>query len=187
MRVVELGLSGLQLVSPERHQDSRGWFTEAFNQEAFAKAGLPSSFVQDNQSFSNQGVLRGMHCQVRKPQGKLIRVLSGRIWDVVVDLRRDSKTLGQSFGLELRPRNEQGELEMLWIPEGFAHGFLVLSECAEVLYKVTRPYDPGGEQTLLWNDPALGIEWPLHRLPEQTLVVSPKDAAGLRLSEADLF
>ena len=180
MQVLELGLGDLKLLSPQRHQDERGWFTETFNRAAFARAGLPVEFAQDNQSFSSQGVLRGLHLQVRQPQGKLIRVLSGCIWDVAVDLRPTSPSYGQSFGLELCPRNAAGDLEMLWIPEGFAHGFLVLSEAAEVLYKVTRPYDPGGEQTVLWNDPDLQVAWPLDRLNGQQPLVSAKDAAGLR-------
>ena len=187
MQVSELRLCGLKLLSPKRHQDDRGWFAETFNRQAFAAAGLPVDFPQDNLSLSQRGVLRGLHYQFRQPQGKLIRVLSGSVWDVVVDLRRSSPDFGRSFGLELRPRNGHGDLEMLWVPEGFAHGFLVLSDWAEVQYKVTRPYDPGGEATLLWNDPEVGIVWPLERLEGVAPLVSPKDAAGTRLSQAIPF
>ena len=124
-------------------------------------AGLPSAFVQDNQSFSQKGVLRGLHYQLERPQGKLVRVVSGHIWDVAVDLRRDSPHFGRWAGFHLKPRNQDGELEMLWIPEGFAHGFLVLSETAEVLYKTTNLYHPSGERSIVWNDPTLNITWPL--------------------------
>ena len=187
MQVLDTDLRDVKLLRPLRHRDTRGWFAEMFNAAAFAAAGLPSVLAQDNQSFSARGVLRGLHYQLRQPQGKLVRVLSGQIWDVVVDLRRDSPELGRWVAFELRPRTVEGELETLWIPEGYAHGFLVLSETAEVLYKVTQPYDPGGEHTLLWNDPALGIEWPLDRLGGAAPVLSPKDAAGVPFAEAALF
>ncbi len=187
MRVSDLGLCGLKLITPRRFQDERGWFTETFNQQAFASAGLPREFAQDNQSHSRHGVLRGLHCQVRQPQGKLVRVLSGRIWDVAVDMRRGSESFAQWFGVELTPLTSAGDLEMLWIPEGFAHGFLVLSVTADVQYKVTRPYDPEGEQTILWNDPDLNIRWPLAQLQEPLPIVSPKDAAGLRFADAEGF
>lgn len=187
MQVSELGLCGLKLVAPTLHGDDRGWFAEVFNKSAFQAAGLPSEFLQDNQSCSCKGVLRGLHLQTRQPQGKLIRVVAGRIWDVAVDLRKDSPTLGKWAAVELAPRNQAGALEMLWIPEGFAHGFLVLSEQAEVLYKVTRPYDPGGEQTVLWNDPELNIPWPLDRLHGITPVISAKDQAGIPFRDAALL
>ena len=183
MQVSELGLRDLKLLRPRRHEDDRGWFSEVFRDEAFAHAGLPCKFPQENQSFSRHGVLRGLHAQVRQPQGKLVRVLSGCIWDVAVDLRRASPTFGRALGLELRASCE-GPLEMLWIPEGFAHGFLVLSESAEVLYNVTRPYDPGGEQTIRWDDPDLCIDWPVQRLTGTQPIVSAKDAAGLRFADA---
>lgn len=187
MQISDMGLRGLKLISPPRHEDNRGWFAEAFNRQAFADAGLPADFPQDNQSFSRKAVLRGMHYQVRQPQGKLIRVLQGHIWDVVLDLRRSSPDFGRWTAVELRPRNEAGDLQMFWIPEGFAHGFLTLSDTAEVLYKVTRPYDPGGEHTILWNDPDLNIDWPLHRLDGTPPVISSKDAAGIPFSAAELF
>lgn len=187
MQIEEAGLDGLKLVRSQVYRDARGWFTETFNQGSFARAGLPEVFAQDNQSFSRHGTLRGLHSQFRQPQGKLVRVLYGVIWDVVVDLRQGSATFGKSFGLELRGIPPTGEATMLWVPEGFAHGFLVLSETAEVLYKVTRPYDPGGEQTLLWNDPALAIAWPLDRLEGGKPLLSAKDAAGLSLTQIEPF
>jgi dTDP-4-dehydrorhamnose 3,5-epimerase len=185
MQVFETSLHDVKLLQPRRFGDSRGWFTEVFNTSAFTEAQLPSAFVQDNQSFSMKGVLRGLHYQLVKPQGKLIRVLSGHIWDVAVDLRRDSPQFGQWAGFHLKPRNDADELEMLWIPEGFAHGFLVLSDCAEVLYKTTNLYYPAGERSILWNDPTLNIQWPLEQLGVQP-VVSAKDAQGAPFASADL-
>src|SRR6202789_192310 len=146
MQVLNTPLEDVKLLQPQRFGDSRGWFAEVFNQSTFSSAGLPTRFVQDNQSFSVKGVLRGLHYQFARPQGKLVRVLSGHIWDVAVDLRRDSPDFGRWAGFDLKPRNGAGELEMLWIPEGFAHGFLVLSETAEVLYKTTDLYHPAGER-----------------------------------------
>ena len=186
MHMKEVGLCGLKLVSAARHEDDRGWFAETFNRQKFAQAGLPTEWAQDNQSCSRHGVLRGLHSQTRTPQGKLIRVLSGCIWDVAVDLRRGSPHFGRWFGVELKARGMNNDLEMLWIPEGFAHGFLVLSDHAEVLYKVNQPYDPGGEQTLLWNDPEVGVQWPLGRL-HGAPILSAKDAPGLPLAEVSLF
>ncbi len=183
MRVVDTALRDVKLLVPQRHGDERGWFSEIFNAERFANVGLPTHFVQDNQSFSARGVLRGLHYQLGKPQGKLVRVLAGHIWDVAVDLRRDSPDFGQHAGFHLQPRNAAGELEMLWIPEGFAHGFLVLSETAEVLYKTTNLYFPQGERSILWSDPALGIAWPLDGLAPS---VSPKDAAAGPFARAEL-
>src|ERR1700761_4768833 len=164
MQVLSTQLRDVKLIQPQRFGDSRGWFAEVFNQSLFSAAGLPTQFAQDNQSFSRKGVLRGLHYQLGQPQGKLVRVLSGHIWDVAVDLRRDSPDFGRWAGFDLKPRNAQDELELLWIPEGFAHGFLVLSETAEVLYKTTRGYYPPGERTILWNDPNLAIAWPLDDL-----------------------
>jgi dTDP-4-dehydrorhamnose 3,5-epimerase len=186
MQVLDTPLHDVKLIQPRRFADSRGWFTELYNSSSFAVAGLASEFVQDNQSFSMKGVLRGLHYQLLKPQGKLIRVLSGHIWDVAVDLRRRSPQFGQWTGFHLRPRTESGELQLLWIPEGFAHGFLVLSESAEVLYKTTNPYFPEGERTIVWNDPTLRIDWPLDQLGGTPPVVSEKDAAGKPFSAADL-
>jgi len=131
-------------------------------------------------------VLRGLHYQLGRPQGKLVRVLSGHIWDVAVDLRRNSADFGRWAGFDLRPRTSEGELEMLWIPEGFAHGFLVLSETAEVLYKTTNLYYPEGERTILWDDPTLKIAWPLDALGGAAPSVSAKDALGRAFTEAEL-
>ncbi len=165
------------------HGDQRGWFAEAFNARAFEEAGLPSAFAQDNQSFSPRGVLRGLHYQLERPQGKLIRVLSGHIWDVAVDIRRESREFGRWEAFDLQPLNAAGKLESLWIPEGYAHGFLVLSDTAEVLYKTTREYFPRGERSILWNDPDLRIEWPL---ADMVPVISAKDAQAARFREAEL-
>ncbi|HVG27167.1 MAG TPA: dTDP-4-dehydrorhamnose 3,5-epimerase [Acidobacteriaceae bacterium] len=186
MTVLDTPLRDVKLLQPRRFGDARGWFAEVFNSEAFAALGLPSSFAQDNQSFSARGVLRGLHYQLGHPQGKLVRVLSGHIWDVAVDLRRDSPDFGKWAGFDLRPRTPEGELEMLWIPEGFAHGFLVLSETAEVLYKTTRGYYPAGERSVLWNDPTLAIQWPLDQLGDTEVSVSGKDSKGSLLNDAEL-
>jgi dTDP-4-dehydrorhamnose 3,5-epimerase len=183
MQIIDTGLCDVKLVQPKRHGDSRGWFAEVFNAEKFRTAGLPAEFVQDNQSFSARGVLRGLHYQLGQPQGKLVRVLSGHIWDVAVDLRRDSPDFGKWAGFDLRPLNAEGEMELLWIPEGFGHGFVVLSETAEVLYKTTRGYYPAGERCIVWNDPTLGIQWPLGGIEPS---VSGKDAVGAKFAEAEL-
>ena len=186
MQVIDTPLHDVKLIQPRRFGDSRGWFAEVFNAATFASIGLPQTFVQDNQSFSSRGVLRGLHYQLGRPQGKLVRVLSGHIWDVAVDLRRDSPDFGKWAGFHLKPSNDVGELEMLWIPEGFAHGFLVLSPTAEVLYKTTDVYYPAGERSILWNDPTLAIGWPLEDLEGIEPSVSDKDAAGNPFLTADL-
>jgi dTDP-4-dehydrorhamnose 3,5-epimerase len=183
MQIFQTTLCDVRLIRPKLYGDSRGWFAEVFNARAFREAGLPAEFVQDNQSSSAQGVLRGLHYQIGQQQGKLVRVLSGHIWDVALDLRRGSPTFGRWEGFHLQPRNTAGELELLWIPEGFAHGFLVLSPSAEVLYKTTQFYEPASERCILWNDPALGIAWPLEGM---TPVVSTKDAAGVVFAAAEL-
>ena len=186
MQVLSTPLCDVKLVQPRRLGDSRGWFAEVFQQQNFAAAGLPAQFIQENQSFSVRGVLRGLHYQLGKPQGKLIRVLSGRIWDVAVDLRRDSPEFGRWAGFDLKPQTDGGDLQLLWIPEGFAHGFLVLSETAEVLYKTTNLYYPEGERTIRWDDPTLKIAWPLNALEGAAPSVSAKDALGSTLAEAEL-
>jgi dTDP-4-dehydrorhamnose 3,5-epimerase len=186
MRVINTPLSKVKLIQPQRYGDSRGWFAEVFNQSTFAAAGLPTQFVQDNQSFSTKGVLRGLHYQLGKPQGKLVRVLSGHIWDVAVDLRRDSPDFGKWAGFHLKAESAADELQLLWIPEDFAHGFLVLSEKAEVLYKTTNLYYPAGERSILWDDPTLNISWPLGALGGIAPSVSGKDAKGSLFSEAEL-
>jgi dTDP-4-dehydrorhamnose 3,5-epimerase len=183
MQVIDTTLRDVKIVRPRRFGDDRGWFAEVFNTEKFAAAGLPTQFVQDNQSFSARGVLRGLHYQLGKPQGKLVRVLAGHIWDVAVDLRRNSPDFGRHAAFHLKPRNADGELDMLWIPEGFAHGFLVLSETAEVLYKTTDLYHPAGERCIRWDDSTLGIAWPLEGISP---AVSPKDATGVPFHDAEL-
>ena len=186
MQIAETPLRDVKLVQPTRFGDERGWFAEVFNTTRFANAGLPREFVQDNQSFSRKGVLRGLHYQLGKPQGKLVRVLSGHIWDVAVDLRRDSPDFGRWAGFHLRPLTNTGDLQLLWIPEGFAHGFLVLSDTAEVLYKTTDLYHPAGERSIRWNDPTLAIDWPLDQLGGLAPSVSDKDALGLAFTDAEL-
>ena len=179
MQIVDTSLADVKIVRPKQFGDDRGWFAEVFNERSFAAAGLPVRFVQDNQSLSRRGVLRGLHYQLEQPQGKLVRALSGEIYDVAVDLRRDSPDFGKWVGFHL-----SGEtLDMLWIPEGFAHGFLVLSESASVLYKTTAGYFPAGERCIRWDDPTLAIAWPDTGV---TPIVAPKDAAGKFFAEADL-
>ncbi len=150
------GIEGLCVIEPEIHLDARGYFTESYNQKDMQEAGLNVDFVQDNQSGSVKGVLRGLHYQKEHPQGKLVRVIRGKVYDVAVDIRRGSVTYGKWFGIELSEENRK----QLYIPEGFAHGFLVLSENAEFCYKCTDFYYPGDEGGIAWNDPTLGIQWP---------------------------
>lgn len=178
MEVIATGLPGVVRLRPRIHSDDRGWFAEIWNEVAFQKAGLPSRFVQDNQSRSHRHVLRGLHFQLQQPQGKLVRAVAGRIFDVAVDVRRSSADFGKWIGVELSAETP----EMLWIPPGFAHGFLVLSESADVLYKTTDFYSPASERTILWNDPDLGIEWPLTGDP----IIAQKDRAGTPLQQTDL-
>jgi dTDP-4-dehydrorhamnose 3,5-epimerase len=186
MQVLDTTLHDVKLLQPRCFGDSRGWFAEVFNQLTFEDAGLPTQFVQDNQSFSTKGVLRGLHYQLDKPQGKLIRVLSGHIWDVAVDLRRSSPDFGRWAGFHLKAPSAGNDLQLLWIPEGFAHGFLVLSGAAEVLYKTTNLYHPAGERSILWNDPTLNITWPLEALDGVPPSISPKDALSALFADAEL-
>ena len=187
MQVLDTPLAGVKLIHPHRFGDDRGWFSEVFNRQLFESKSLPANFVQDNQSCSSQGVLRGLHYQLGRPQGKLVRCLSGHIWDVAVDLRRTSPDFGRSTAVHLKPLDDQGQLAMLWIPEGFGHGFLVLSETAEVLYKTTDYYHPAGERCIRWDDPTLKIDWPLELLPEGLQPkISAKDAAGASFADAEL-
>jgi len=180
MKVVREDLGGVWLLEPKVFGDDRGYFYESWNQRAFdALVGRPVAFVQDNHSKSVRGVLRGLHYQVRQTQGKLVRVIAGEVFDVAVDLRRSSPTFGQWMGDVLSGDNRR----MIWVPEGFAHGFVVLSETAEVLYKATDFYAPDHERTLLWNDPAIGIDWRFAGTP----LLKPKDAAGLPLAQAETF
>ncbi len=178
MEVIETHLPGVVRLRPRRFTDERGWFMETWNEKSFQSLGLPTDFKQDNQSRSHKNVLRGLHYQIQQPQGKLIRAVQGRIFDVAVDIRRSSPAFGKWVGVELDAETS----EMLWIPPRFAHGFLVLSDSAEVLYKATDFYCPPGERTLLWNDPALNIAWPIDGMP----IVSGKDAQGAVLGTAEL-
>lgn len=187
MTLSETPLRDVKLLKAQQFADDRGWFAEFFQEQTFRSAGLPERFVQDNQSFSRRGVLRGLHFQLQRPQGKLVRVLQGEIWDVVVDVRQSSAEFGRWAAFRLAPISAAGELEMLWVPGGYAHGFLVMSETAEVLYKVTDFYDPGSERTLLWSDPELAIPWPLAAAGVDAPVVNQKDARGRRLGESELF
>jgi dTDP-4-dehydrorhamnose 3,5-epimerase len=179
MNVVKTGIEGLLIVEPRVYGDERGFFFESFNERAFAGAtGLKAHFVQDNHSRSARNVLRGLHYQVRQPQGKLVRVAAGEVFDVAVDVRRGSPTFGKWLGEHLSERNRR----MLWIPPGFAHGFLVLSEYTDFLYKTTDYYAPEHERTIRWNDPDLAIGWPLAGAP----TLSAKDAAAPRFRDAEL-
>lgn len=191
MQRIALPLDGPCLLEARVIEDARGCFFEAWNERTLASLGIHARFVQQNHSRSARGVLRGLHYQLPHAQGKLLRVLSGEIFDVLVDLRRGSPTLGRAHGMRLEATLGAHAPRMLWIPEGFAHGFLVLSDQAEVSYAVSDYYAPGSEHTLLWNDPALGIEWPLAQAGIAEAVAAPlvsaKDAAGLPLAAAPLF
>lgn len=179
MRVTASALPDVKLVEPRVFGDERGFFFESWNRRALADAGIDVDFVQDNHSRSRQGVLRGLHYQVEHAQGKLVRVSEGEVFDVAVDLRRSSATFGKAVGVVLSAANKR----MLWIPPGFAHGFLVISDAAEFLYKATDYYYPEHERTLLWSDPALAIAWPLNGEP----TLAAKDAAGRTLADAELY
>ncbi|MDH4872485.1 dTDP-4-dehydrorhamnose 3,5-epimerase [Pseudomonas sp. BN515] len=180
MKIVETQLTDVLVLEPKVFGDERGFFFESFNARTFADAtGVHRDFVQDNHSRSQRGVLRGLHYQVRQPQGKLVRVTQGEVFDVVVDLRRSSTTFGKWAGIILSAENKR----QLWVPEGFAHGFLVLSEYAEFLYKTTDYYAPEHERCIRWDDPDLAIDWPLAEAPQ----LSAKDKAGVNFKDADLF
>jgi len=180
VKAIPTAIPDVLVIEPAVFGDARGFFFESWNRRAFGELlGRDVAFVQDNHSASAQGVLRGLHYQVRQPQGKLVRVVSGEVFDVAVDLRRASGTFGKWVAERLSAENRR----MLWVPPGFAHGFLVLSERAEFLYKTTDYYAPEHERTLLWNDPALGIPWPVRGEP----VLKPRDAAGARLADAETF
>jgi dTDP-4-dehydrorhamnose 3,5-epimerase len=180
MQVLPTDLPGVLLLEPRVFGDARGFFFESYNRRAFHKAtGVDVEFVQDNHSRSSKNVLRGLHYQVRQAQGKLVRVTAGEVWDVAVDLRRGSPKFGQWTGFTLSAESRR----MAWIPPGFAHGFLVVSDSAEVLYKATDYFAPEHERTLLWNDAALGIKWPLAGQP----VLADKDRRGTPLASAEVF
>ena len=180
MKFAATAIPDLLLLEPTIHADERGFFFESFNQKRFEDAtGLNIRFVQDNHSRSVKRVLRGLHYQIRRPQGKLLRVTAGEVFDVAVDLRRSSSTFGKYVGTVLSAANKK----QLWIPEGLAHGYLVLSDAAEVLYKTTDYYSPEDERCLIWNDPDVGIDWPKDGAP----ILSAKDRLGLPLSKAEIF
>jgi dTDP-4-dehydrorhamnose 3,5-epimerase len=169
------------LITPQVFGDDRGFFFETYQAQRFGAAGLPFIYVQDNQSGSQRGTLRGLHYQIRQPQGKIVRVIAGKIYDVAIDLRRWSPTFGQWVGIQLSAKNKT----LLWVPPGFGHGFYVLSDWAEVVYKATDYYAPEWERTLLWNDPTLNISWPIP-VGEQP-ILSSKDKQGKLLSEAEVY
>ena len=179
MKVTPTGLPDVLLIEPRVFGDERGFFFESWNRRAFAETGIDAEFVQDNHSRSGHNVLRGLHYQIEHPQGKLVRVCAGEVFDVAVDLRRGSPSFGRAVGMTLSAENKR----VLWIPPGFAHGFLVVSEAAEFLYKTTDYWYPEHERTLLWSDAALGIAWPLDGSPK----VAAKDAAGRPLASADVY
>ncbi len=180
MKVTPTSIPSVLIIEPRVFGDTRGFFFESFNQRAFNLAtGLDVNFVQDNHSRSSKGVLRGLHYQIQQPQGKLVRVVRGSVFDVTVDLRKSSPTFGQWVGVELTEDNHR----QLWIPPGFAHGFYVLSDSADFLYKTTDYYAPEFECSLIWNDPTIGIEWPLNTQP----IISAKDAQGKKLADAEVF
>ena len=179
MHLIPTRLHDVAILEPKVFGDERGFFLEAYNESTFRTLGLPTRFQQDNHSGSRRGVLRGLHYQLYQPQGKLVRALRGEIFDVAVDLRQGSPQFGQWFGLILSAENKR----QLWIPPGFAHGFLVLSEFAEVAYKATELYAPAHERSVLWNDPAIGILWPLEGEP----ILSAKDQAGTPLADAETY
>ena len=181
MNFIPLSIPGIIRIEPKVFGDERGFFMETYQARLFADAGIPTTFVQDNHSGSRQGILRGLHYQVRQPQGKLVRVVSGAVYDVSVDLRRGSPTFGQWVAETLSAENKR----QLWVPMGFAHGFYVLSEWAEVVYKTTDFYAPEWERSLLWSDPDLGIDWPL--VNQRPPSLSAKDSQGKPLKHADLF
>jgi dTDP-4-dehydrorhamnose 3,5-epimerase len=178
--VIPTAIPDVLILEPKVFGDARGFFYESFNGREFAEAtGVTDAFVQDNHSKSARGVLRGLHYQIQHPQGKLVRVVEGEVFDVAVDLRASSATFGQWTGARLSVENNR----QMWVPPGFAHGFVVLSETAQFLYKTTDYWYPAHERSLLWNDPALGIDWPIDFTPQ----LAAKDVAGKLLSEADLF
>jgi dTDP-4-dehydrorhamnose 3,5-epimerase len=179
MKVIPTRFPEVLLLEPRVFGDTRGFFFESWNEREFERTGIHARFVQDNHSRSGRSVLRGLHYQLRQPQGKLIRVLAGEIFDVAVDIRRSSSTFGRWEGVRLNAAS----FKMLWIPSGFAHGFCVLSEFAEILYKATDYYVPEHERCILWSDPELDIDWPLPGPP----VLSAKDTAGTSLQDAEVF
>lgn len=180
MNIQPTEIPGVLLITPKKFADARGAFWETYNQRLMQQAGLPTDWKQDNTSVSARNVIRGIHYQLTQPQGKLVRVTYGSVFDVAVDLRRASPTFGRHTAVELSEENGA----MLWIPPGFGHGFVVLSKTAGFAYKVTDYYSPSGERTILWNDPTLAIRWPI---AERDAIVSAKDQQGSRFGEAEVF
>jgi len=181
MNFTPLEIEGAYLVTPRVWKDDRGFFFECWHEEKFRDAGIDARFVQDNYSRSSRGTLRGLHYQIRHTQGKLVRVMAGEVFDVVVDIRKGSRTFGRWEGVTLSADNQ----EALWVPPGLAHGFYVISDSADFFYKCTDVYSPEYERVLLWNDPELDVAWPL--LDGGPPILSPKDAAGIPFSDAELF
>jgi dTDP-4-dehydrorhamnose 3,5-epimerase len=181
MQFIHTDIPDIILIEPQVFGDERGFFIETYQLQRFAEAGITAHFVQDNHSGSQRGILRGLHYQIRQPQAKLVQVIAGEVFDVAVDIRRSSPTFGKWVGLHLFAQNKH----QVYIPEGFAHGFYVLSKWAEITYKASDFYAPQWERTIIWNDPILGIEWPL--LEGQPPLLSAKDAQGCSFSQAELF
>jgi len=181
MQFISTSIPDIILINPKVFGDERGFFLESYQAQRFAEAGITANFVQDNHSGSRQGILRGLHYQIRKAQGKLVRVIAGEIFDVAVDIRRSSPTFGKWESVRLSAENKL----QIWVPPGFAHGFYVLSEWAEVVYKSSDYYAPEWERCIIWNDPDIGIDWPI--LNGQAPILSSKDTQGKSLTEADLF
>lgn len=180
MRILDTSLSDVKIIEPVVFGDDRGFFMETWSQRVFAEQGIEENFVQDNHSRSARGVLRGMHYQIKHPQGKLVRVTQGEVFDVAVDMRKSSSQFGQWVGVVLSDKNKR----QLWVPPGFAHGFLVLSESADFQYKCTDLYAPEHERSLIWNDPDVAIEWPLHDMQPQ---LAAKDEAGLPFNDCETY
>ena len=184
MKAIQTAIDGVLILEPRVFGDARGFFMESYNRRAFAQAtGLDVDFVQDNHRRSRKGVLRGLHYQIQQPQGKLVRVTSGAVFDVAVDIRRRSPTFGHWVGVELSADNQR----QLWVPAGMAHGFVVLSDTADFLYKTTDYYAPEHERSIAWDDDAIGIDWPLAAHGIDAPLLSDKDRAALPLSEAECF
>lgn len=180
MQFIRTAIPEILIIEPKVYEDPRGFFMETYREEFFAANGVPNRFVQENHSRSQKGVLRGLHYQIHQAQGKLLRVIAGEIFDVAVDIRRSSPTFGKWVGIILSAENRN----QLWVPEGFAHGFFVTSKNAEVVYKVTDYYAPEWERSILWNDPQIGIEWPLSKIEP---ILSSKDLNGKPLADSEIF
>lgn len=180
MNIISTSIPGVLLIEPKVFQDERGFFLESYQRNHFKEAGIDADFVQDNHSKSRYGTLRGLHYQIRQPQGKLVRVIAGEIFDVAVDLRRNSPTFGKWIGDFLSAENKR----MLWVPPGFAHGFFVTSSSAELLYKATDYYAPEWERTIAWDDPTINIRWPIQN---EAPILSAKDRTGKSFLDAEVF